>query len=79
MLPSPTPEVEILGKKLGLAVIARAHHLGARAVVLETSDRLPPALALYEHLGFVRVDPPRENRSPYQRSNVFMKLDLTQK
>jgi len=79
MAVTPKAQGKHIGKKLGLAIIARARHFGASTLVLETSDRLPPALALYQHLGFVRVDPPAENRSPYQRSNVFMKLDLTQK
>lgn len=74
-----TPEAQgnQIGKKLGLAVIAKARERGARAVVLETSDRLAPALALYATLGFVRIDPPPGHHSPYQRSNVFMRLDLT--
>jgi GNAT superfamily N-acetyltransferase len=73
-----TPRVQgrKIGKKLGLAVIAKARQLGARTVVLETSDRLPPALALYAALGFVRVNPPKGHHSPYRRSNVYMELDL---
>ncbi|MBI5058186.1 bifunctional helix-turn-helix transcriptional regulator/GNAT family N-acetyltransferase [candidate division KSB1 bacterium] len=63
-----------IGRKLALAAIERARTLQANAVILESSTKLGPALALYEKLGFRHV--PRERPSAYARADVFMRLEL---
>jgi len=64
-----------IGKRLGLAVIEKARSVGAKSIILETNDKLQPALALYRNLSFVMQNPAK--KSQYQRANVFMKLDLS--
>jgi ribosomal protein S18 acetylase RimI-like enzyme len=62
-----------IGRALAEAAIARAKSSGALTVVLYSSTRLKPALALYRSLGFqeVPVD------GPYKRSDIKMELMLT--
>ncbi|MEM1436861.1 MAG: bifunctional helix-turn-helix transcriptional regulator/GNAT family N-acetyltransferase [Pseudomonadota bacterium] len=63
-----------VGEQLGRAVIAEAHRRGAMALYLETNRKLVPAIALYRKLGFQEI---AAQSSPYQRANVFMRLELT--
>jgi ribosomal protein S18 acetylase RimI-like enzyme len=64
------------GLKIGLtlaeAAIEKANALGAHKIILYSSSKLAPALALYRKIGFrdVPVD------GPYKRSDVKMELDL---
>ena len=63
-----------IGRRLATAAIARARAMHADAVVLESSSKLEAALALYEKLGFRRL--PRGGPADYDRTDVFMRLDL---
>jgi len=66
-----------IGEKLGRAVIAKAKAQGATAVILETNKILTPAVRLYEKLGFVPAQRPSDDPpSRYERSNLYMRLDL---
>ena len=62
-----------IGRMLAEAAVARARQMGARKVILYSSTKLRPALALYDSLGFrpVPVD------GPYIRSDIKMELALT--
>src|SRR4029077_17212677 len=46
-----------LGRFLLAALEGEALRLGARRLLLETGDRQPEALALYERAGFARIPP----------------------
>lgn len=63
-----------IGRKLLEAAIEKARALDATAVILETNSRLTPAINLYKSLGFIQL--PFEEESPYERADVFMRLDL---
>lgn len=60
------------GKLLLQAVIDHAKELGARRLFIETSSKLPTAIALYEKLGFTRLPSNRVPPSDYARADVFM-------
>ena len=60
-----------IGRKLLEAAIAKFSELGGRSLWLESSTKLPPALHLYEQLGFVR-QAGRRPGSEYVRSDVYM-------
>jgi len=60
-----------IGRKLLEAAIAHFKTLGGRSLWLESSTKLPPALRLYEQLGFVH-QPGRRPGSEYVRSDVYM-------
>lgn len=62
------------GRLLLDAAIARARAAGARSIILETSSRLPEAIALYERAGFVRR--PRPADAEYARTDTWMVLEL---
>ncbi|MNS70059.1 putative N-acetyltransferase YvbK [compost metagenome] len=62
------------GRLLLEAAIDRARALGADKLVLWTSSRLGPALALYRKHGFQQVEPPEA--SVYARADVYMELAL---
>jgi N-acetylglutamate synthase-like GNAT family acetyltransferase len=76
MAVSPAAQGQGLGRRLLEAAIARAEALGATALFLGSNDRLAPAVHLYESVGFQHV--PREDIGPmpYDRANVFMRLEL---
>jgi len=59
-----------IGHALALAAIEKARSLGAHTIILYSSTKLQPALALYRKIGFkdVPVD------GPYKRSDVKMEL-----
>lgn len=61
-----------IGQLLAEAAIEKARSLGAYKIILYSSTKLPPALALYRKLGF--VDVPVDG--PYKRSDVKMELPL---
>jgi putative acetyltransferase len=76
MAVSPAAQGQGLGRRLLEAAIARAGALGATALFLGSNRRLAPAVHLYESVGFRHV--PREDIGPmpYDRANVFMRLEL---
>ena len=63
------------GLLLVQAIIHRASELGFQRLFLETNARLEPALKIYRQVGFEQCEPPRP--SDYERSDVYMKLALT--
>ncbi|MTB52695.1 bifunctional helix-turn-helix transcriptional regulator/GNAT family N-acetyltransferase [Lewinella sp. W8] len=69
MAVSPAVQGLGFGEALGRATLELAWSLGAKVVYLETNDRLRPAIALYEKLGFRHVS---GIESPYERCNVQM-------
>jgi len=60
-----------IGRKVLAYTIEQARVLGARALYLETNNKLANAIHLYEALGFRHLPP---KPSPYVRANVFMEL-----
>lgn len=60
-----------IGRKVLAYTIEQARSLGARALYLETNNKLENAIHLYEALGFRHLPP---KPSPYVRANVFMEL-----
>lgn len=63
-----------IGRLLGEAVKKRAAECGARSLYLESNTKLDAAIALYERLGFRRIE---GGSSPYQRCNIQMECRLT--
>ncbi|RAV99431.1 GNAT family N-acetyltransferase [Pseudochryseolinea flava] len=61
-----------VGQALAEAAILKAKSKGARKIILYSSTKLKPALALYRKIGF--VDVPVDG--PYKRSDVKMELSL---
>jgi ribosomal protein S18 acetylase RimI-like enzyme len=61
-----------IGEALAQAAIKKAKSLGANKIILYSSTKLKPALALYRKLGFVEV----AVDGPYKRSDVKMELLL---
>ncbi len=66
-----------IGRILIHHVIAHARAIGATSLFLGSSTKLANAVHLYESVGFVHV--PREMIPPmkYDRSDVFMRMELT--
>ena len=62
-----------LGKRIAERLIQEAIRLGYAAMVLDTLDRLEPAIQLYQTLGFVGVEPYYDN--PLS-GIIYMKLNL---
>lgn len=46
-----------IGKQLATAIVAAGRHMGYKKMVLDTLDRLQPAIQLYEQVGFSRCSP----------------------
>ena len=65
------------GRILLHAAIDQARALGATALFLGSSTKLPTAVRLYEQAGFVHVRPDEIGPMPYDRADVFMRLDLS--
>lgn len=62
-----------IGKQLATAIVAAGRQLGYTKMVLDTLDRLQPAIQLYEQLGFSRCSPYYHN--PLE-GVVFMEKSL---
>ncbi|MBX9669223.1 MAG: bifunctional helix-turn-helix transcriptional regulator/GNAT family N-acetyltransferase [Candidatus Obscuribacterales bacterium] len=65
-----------LGNLLLEASVARAEKVGAKSVILETNRKLKAAVKLYNKFGFKLVE---TAHSTYERVDLTMKLDLTQR
>lgn len=65
---------EGLGRRLAERALAHARDRGARSVVLLSSSKLGPALALYESLGFRHRPLPEDQ--PYATADVYMELEM---
>jgi GNAT superfamily N-acetyltransferase len=76
MAVAPAAQGRGVGRRLVLAAIDHARHLGARALVLESNHRLESAIHLYEQAGFVHVPAVHLTPSPYARADVFMRMQL---
>lgn len=61
-----------LGQALALAAIGKARQLGAHTIILYSSTKLAPAIALYRKLGFYEI--PLDGT--YKRSDIKMELPL---
>ncbi|WP_417450391.1 bifunctional helix-turn-helix transcriptional regulator/GNAT family N-acetyltransferase [Kordiimonas sp.] len=59
-----------MGRALCEKVIERFKARGGKTLYLETNTVLTPAIALYDKLGFVQMEPPVP--SPYERANYYM-------
>lgn len=66
----PTVRKGGMGRALCEKVIERFKARGGKALYLETNTILKPAIALYDKIGFVAMDPPVP--SPYERANYYM-------
>jgi DNA-binding MarR family transcriptional regulator/GNAT superfamily N-acetyltransferase len=66
------------GRKLLDAAIAEFERAGGTTLFLESSQRLGPALRLYESAGFVHRPAPRPG-SHYQRADVYMVYEPDEK
>lgn len=64
------------GELLLRAMIDRAHALGARRLLIETSTKLPAAIALYRKLGFTDIPATAAPPSDFARVDVFMERML---
>lgn len=75
MAVTPAARGHGLGRRLLDAAIARARELEATALFLGTNRRLEPAIHLYESAGFRHVGRDAIGPMPYDRANVFMRLE----
>jgi len=76
MAVAPAAQGHGLGRRLLEAAIARARELGASALFLGSNRRLGPAVHLYESVGFEHVAREDIGPMPYDRADVFMRLEL---
>lgn len=76
MAVSPVVQGKGLGRKLLEYAVEQARTLGAAALYLESSQRLPNAIHLYEALGFQHIPETERKPSPYARADVFMRMAL---
>jgi putative acetyltransferase len=67
-----------VGGRLMGASIAKASELGATAIYLESNSKLGPAVRLYERFGFRHLPADDRPASPYERCDVYMRLDLNE-
>ncbi len=65
-----------IGEKLALAAVEKARSLAQKRIFLETNSRLLPALNLYKKIGFRHAPYPSGQSEHYQRSDVYMVLEL---
>jgi GNAT superfamily N-acetyltransferase len=75
MAVTPSHQGRGIGERLARAAIDYARASGGSRMYLETNNRLPNAIRLYERLGFAHAE--RRWPSAYERSNVYMELALT--
>ncbi|HNK29476.1 MAG TPA: GNAT family N-acetyltransferase [Ferruginibacter sp.] len=64
-----------IAESLSLASFAKARELGAHTVILYSNSILEPAIRLYEKIGFRHIP---VGKTEYQRSDVKMKIDLSE-
>jgi putative acetyltransferase len=76
MAVSPEHRGRGFGRTLLHAAIDHARAVGATALFLGSSTKLPTAVHLYEEAGFVHVLPDEIGPMPYNRADVFMRLNL---
>lgn len=62
-----------IGKKLIQACIDQARKMEAKQIYLESNTVLKPAIFLYKKMGFNEI---KGNGSPYDRVDIYMKLEL---
>jgi GNAT superfamily N-acetyltransferase len=74
MAVDPACQGQGIGKGLLDHAITYARRCGVRQIVLSTNDVLAPALKVYGDAGFVAKPAAQDER--YERSNLFMQLDL---
>lgn len=74
MAVEPELQGQGIGKHLLAHATAYAKERGADEVVLSTNDILAPALKVYRDAGFVEQPAAQDER--YERSNMFMVLEL---
>jgi ribosomal protein S18 acetylase RimI-like enzyme len=65
-----------VGRRLAEAALVRAHRLGASTVVLSTSPKLEPAIALYRSLGFEETADLPVKLPSYERPTLTMRRDF---
>jgi ribosomal protein S18 acetylase RimI-like enzyme len=65
-----------VGKALAVRLVDEARSAGYRTIRLDTSVRQLEAIALYERLGFTRIDPYYELPDELVEWLVFMELSL---
>ncbi|NIP42888.1 MAG: bifunctional helix-turn-helix transcriptional regulator/GNAT family N-acetyltransferase [candidate division Zixibacteria bacterium] len=65
-----------IGEKLAIKAIEKSRNMGATELILHTSPKLKPAIALYEKLGFEKSDEPDLDLPKYKRRTIVMRLDL---
>jgi ribosomal protein S18 acetylase RimI-like enzyme len=65
-----------IGRKLAVEAIKIAKSLGAKKIILETSNKLKKAVNLYKKLGFVDVNYNLNEKTQYMRPSIRMELTL---
>lgn len=73
MAVSPKMQGRGIGYLLGCAVLEEARKQGQKKLYLESNTILRPAIALYEKLGFQKIE---GRETPYERCNIQMEVDL---
>lgn len=63
-----------LGKRLVEEVLSSAKQIGYQSMVLDTLPRMQSAIALYEKVGFVKIEP--YYTTPLEET-LFLEIDLT--
>jgi putative acetyltransferase len=76
MAVSPQLRVQGIGRRLLEHAIAHARTLGATALFLGSSTKLPAAVHLYESVGFSHVPPEQLPPNNYTRTDVFTRITL---
>jgi putative acetyltransferase len=76
MAVSPQLRGQGIGRRLLEHAIAHSRTLGAIALFLGTSTKLPAAVHLYESVGFRHVPPEQLPPNNYARTDVFMRMTL---